>query len=52
MNNTAIAAQMRLPLVRAARCPDCGGPVVRAEGYLNCPVCGYSRFLVYKRPLT
>lgn len=23
-------------------CPDCGGPLVRGEGCLTCPVCGYS----------
>ena len=24
-------------------CPDCRGPLVRGEGRVTCPVCGYSR---------
>jgi len=27
---------------RAQACPDCGGPLVHAEGCVTCPVCGYS----------
>jgi hypothetical protein len=27
---------------RARACPDCGGPLVHAEGCVLCPVCGYS----------
>ena len=23
------------------RCPDCGGPLVRGEGYAVCPICGH-----------
>lgn len=37
------ATQLRLQLFRAARCPDCGGPLVHGEGCASCPVCGYSR---------
>ena len=36
-------SQMRMRLFRAAHCPDCGGPIVRGEGFLTCPVCGYRR---------
>ena len=25
------------------RCPDCGGPLVRGEGYAVCPICGHKR---------
>lgn len=35
--------QLRLPLVRGVRCPDCGGPLVHGEGCICCPVCGFSR---------
>ena len=38
-----LATQLRLPLFRHARCPDCGGPLVHGEGCASCPVCGYSR---------
>ncbi len=24
------------------RCPDCGGPLVHAEGCATCPVCGFT----------
>ncbi len=34
--------QLRLSLFRAARCPDCGGPLVSDEGCVSCPVCGHS----------
>jgi len=27
---------------RAENCPECGGPLVHAEGCATCPVCGYS----------
>jgi hypothetical protein len=27
---------------RARQCPDCGGPLVHAEGCVTCPVCGFS----------
>lgn len=39
---TKNATQLRLQLFRAARCPDCGGPLVHGEGCASCPVCGYS----------
>lgn len=40
----AMGTQLRLPLFRpAARCPDCGGPLIHAEGCVCCPVCGFSR---------
>ena len=35
--------QLRPPLARNLRCPDCGGPVVHAEGCASCPICGFSR---------
>ena len=35
--------QLRLPLSRTLRCPDCGGPIVHAEGCVSCPVCVFSR---------
>ena len=35
--------QLRLPLFRTARCPDCGGAIVYAEGCVSCPICGFSR---------
>ncbi len=37
------ASQMRMNLFRTVRCPDCGGPVVRGEGFVTCSVCGHSR---------
>lgn len=37
------AQQLRLPLERKVRCPDCGGPLVVAEGAVSCPVCGFRR---------
>ena len=43
MSATKTATQLRLQLFRAARCPDCGGPLVHGEGCASCPVCGYSR---------
>lgn len=27
---------------RTRACPECGGPLVHAEGCVLCPVCGYS----------
>ncbi|HEU4759550.1 MAG TPA: hypothetical protein VFT91_06155 [Dehalococcoidia bacterium] len=35
--------QLRLPLFRSARCPDCGGPLVHGEACVSCPVCGFTR---------
>ncbi len=43
MTKTATVPQMRLPLFRPPRCPDCGGPLVHGEGCLACAVCGFSR---------
>lgn len=40
----ANGTQLRLPFFRlTSRCPDCGGPLVRAEGCISCPICGYTR---------
>jgi hypothetical protein len=31
-----------LVIPRARACPDCGGPLVHAEGCVTCPICGFS----------
>jgi hypothetical protein len=31
-----------LVVPRSRACPDCGGPLVHAEGCVTCPVCGFS----------
>ncbi len=43
----AYAAQTALPMgtetLASPRCPDCNGPVVRQEGCVACPACGWNR---------
>jgi hypothetical protein len=31
-----------LVIPRAQTCPECGGPLIHAEGCVACPICGYS----------
>jgi hypothetical protein len=45
MTRTSPATQLRLQIFRQEKCPDCSGPIVRAEGCATCPICGFSRCL-------
>jgi hypothetical protein len=40
MTRTVRIRQIVVPRFRT--CPDCGGPLVHAEGCVTCPVCGFS----------